>query len=288
MKVVVVGSINLDLVVQADRFPKVGETLFGLDSQMLPGGKGANQAVAAARLGADVTMIGCVGKDAYGEIVLKNFQENQVDTSCIKQVAAPTGVAYITIAENDNSIILVQGANACVDRSVVAEYKTQILAADIVITQCEIPLDTIEYLIDFCAENNICLVLNPAPTPEIAPEYLAKATFLTPNEIEINQLFQQDAQSVLQEYPNQIIMTYGSKGVRYHDGEKLVEVPSYKVPVVDTTGAGDTFNAAFAVAYGQNQEIESAIKFANLAASKTVQGLGAQPAMPRIAELTEE
>ena len=98
MKVVVVGSINLDLVVQADRFPKIGETMFGTDSKMLPGGKGANQAVAAARLGADVTMIGCVGEDAYGEIVLKNFQENMLDTSCIKKVAEPTGVAYITIA----------------------------------------------------------------------------------------------------------------------------------------------------------------------------------------------
>jgi ribokinase len=285
MKVVVVGSINLDLVVQADRFPKIGETMFGTDSKMLPGGKGANQAVAAARLGADVTMIGCVGEDAYGEIVLKNFQENMVDTSCIKKVAEPTGVAYITIAENDNSIILVQGANACVDRSLIDKYQAQILAADIVITQCEIPIETIRYLIDFCAENDVRLILNPAPTPEIAPEYLAKVTFLTPNEIEINQLFQQDAQTVLREHPNQIIMTYGAKGVRYHDGEKLMEVPSYKVPVIDTTGAGDTFNAAFAVAYAKDQELEKAITFANLAASKTVQGLGAQSAMPRIEEL---
>ena len=285
MKVVVVGSINLDLVVQADRFPKIGETMFGTDSKMLPGGKGANQAVAAARLGADVTMIGCVGEDAYGEIVLKNFQENMLDTSCIKKVAEPTGVAYITIAENDNSIILVQGANACVDRSLIDKYQAQILAADIVITQCEIPIEAIRYLIDFCAENDVRLILNPAPTPEIAPEYLAKVTFLTPNEIEINQLFQQDAQTVLREHPNQIIMTYGAKGVRYHDGEKLMEVPSYKVPVIDTTGAGDTFNAAFAVAYAKDQELEKAITFANLAASKTVQGLGAQSAMPRIEEL---
>lgn len=285
MKVVVVGSINLDLVVQADRFPKIGETMFGTDSKMLPGGKGANQAVAAARLGADVTMIGCVGEDAYGEIVLKNFQENMVDTSCIKKVAEPTGVAYITIAENDNSIILVQGANACVDRSLIDKYQAQILAADIVITQCEIPIETIRYLIDFCAENDVHLILNPAPTPEIAPEYLAKVTFLTPNEIEINQLFQQDAQTVLREHPNQIIMTYGAKGVRYHDREKLMEVPSYKVPVIDTTGAGDTFNAVFAVAYAKDQELEKAITFANLAASKTVQGLGAQSAMPRIEEL---
>lgn len=285
MKVVVVGSINLDLVVQAERFPEVGETMFGTDSKMLPGGKGANQAVAAARLGADVTMIGCVGKDAYGEIILKNFKENNVDTSCIKKVSEPTGVAYITIAENDNSIILVQGANACVDRSLIDENKERILSADIVIAQCEIPIGTNKYLIDFCAENNVCLVLNPAPTPEIESEYLAKVAFLTPNEIEINQLFQQDAQAVLQEHPNQIIMTYGSKGVRYYDGEKLREVPSYKVPVVDTTGAGDTFNAAFAVSYAKDQELEAAIKFANLAASKTVQGLGAQSAMPRIEEL---
>ncbi|MGG5373274.1 ribokinase [Enterococcus sp. AZ196] len=285
MKVVVVGSINLDLVVQADRFPKVGETMFGTDSKMLPGGKGANQAVAAARLGAEVTMVGCVGNDAYGEIVLKNFQENQVDVSCVKKVAEPTGVAYITIAENDNSIILVQGANACVDRSLIDASKAQILAADIVITQCEIPLNTIEYLIDLCAENDVCLVLNPAPAPEIDPAHLVKVAFLTPNEIEINQLFEQEAESVLQKYPNQIIMTYGANGVRYHDGEKIVEISSYQVPVVDTTGAGDTFNAAFAVAFGQKQDLAAAIDFANLAASKTVQGLGAQSAMPRIEEL---
>lgn len=285
MKIVVVGSINLDLITTANRFPKIGETLIGTSSMVSPGGKGANQAVAASKLGADVTLIGCVGTDAYADILMKNFEDVGVNTAHIEVVAGSSGTAQITIAENDNSIIIVPGANAFVSKDLIDKNIEVIKAADLVITQFEIPIDTVTYLLDKCNEFGVKTILNPAPAANISKDEILKATFITPNEIELEQIFNETATTVLKRYPNKVIMTFGSKGVLFHDGIKEQVVPSYKVDVVDTTGAGDTFNAAFAVEYCRSKDIISAIAYGNLAASKTVQGLGAQSSMPYESEL---
>lgn len=289
-KIVVVGSINVDLVFTSDIRPKAGETVLGNDFRIAAGGKGANQAVAASKLGADVTMIGCVGDDANGEYSLNNFRELDVNTSCITKIKdIPTGVANITVAENDNSIIVISGANYKVDRTLIDRYKKEISEADIVIVQLEIPMDAVEYTLDLCYKNNIKTILNPAPAVKLDKSLIEMASYLTPNEHECRIIFDEDKdtdiKNILRKYPNKLMITMGEKGVMYFDGDDIVTIPAYQVKAVDTTGAGDTFNGAFARAIVNNYDLKDAIDFANKAASKSVTKLGAQAGMPRLEDL---
>lgn len=289
-KIVVVGSINVDLVFTSDIRPKAGETVLGNDFRIAAGGKGANQAVAASKLGADVTMIGCVGDDANGEYSLNNFRELDVNTSCITKIKdIPTGVANITVAENDNSIIVISGANYKVDRTLIDRYKKEISEADIVIVQLEIPMDAVEYTLDLCYKNNIKTILNPAPAVKLDKSLIEMASYLTPNEHECRIIFDEDKdtdiKNILRKYPNKLMITMGEKGVMYFDGDDIVTIPAYPVKAVDTTGAGDTFNGAFARAIVNNYDLKDAIDFANKAASKSVTKLGAQAGMPRLEDL---
>ncbi len=289
-RIVVVGSINVDLVFTSDIRPKAGETVLGNDFRIVAGGKGANQAVAASKLGADVTVIGCVGDDANGEYSLNNFREFNVNTSCITKIKdIPTGVANITVAENDNSIIVISGANYKLDRALIDRYKKEILKADIVVLQLEIPMDTVEYTLDLCYKNNIKTILNPAPAVRLDKNLIEKASYLTPNEHECRIIFNEDKdtdiKSILRKYPNKLMITMGEKGVMYFDGNDVVIVPAYSVEVADTTGAGDTFNGAFARAIVNNYDLKNAVDFANKAASKSVTKLGAQAGMPRLEDL---
>lgn len=280
--IVVVGSSSMDLVVTANRRPRAGETLIGEAFQTVPGGKGANQAVAAARLGARVSMIGRVGKDAFGEEILHNFKENGVSVNHVEPVPhLPTGTAHITLAEGDNSIIFVKGANDEVTPAYVDKAAATLKDADIIMVQQEIPEETVEYIADFCKEHSIKWLLNPAPAREVSDNVIESATYLTPNEHEFTIMFDEKERSeVLSSYPNKLLITEGKNGVRYFNGVKEEVVPSYVVEPVDTTGAGDTFNAAFAVAIAEGKEIDEALRFANRAASISITKFGAQGGMP--------
>ncbi len=289
-KIVVIGSINVDLVFISDIRPKAGETVLGEDFRTVAGGKGANQAVAASKLGADVVMIGCVGDDSNGEFSLNNFKSLNVNTSCITKIQdTPTGVANIIVSDNDNSIIVVSGANYKLDKSLIDRYKKEILEADLVMLQLEVPIATVEYAINYCHENNIKTILNPAPAVKLSEELIEKATYITPNEHECKIILGEDKnadiKAILRRYPNKLIITMGEKGVMYFDGNDIVTVPSYKVEVVDTTGAGDTFNGAFARAIVNDYNLKDAVDFANKAASKSVTKLGAQAGMPYLEEM---
>lgn len=284
-KIVVIGSINADLVFSSDIRPKAGETVLGSDFKVVPGGKGANQAVAASRLGSDVSMIGCIGDDDNGKFLLDNFRKNNVEISSIEfKENVPTGVANIVVAENDNSIIVVSGANNDMNKRIIDKNKDKILEADIVMLQLEIPLETVKYVVDYCYNNNIKTILNPAPAIKLDNEIIDKVTFLTPNEHECKLILgldnTVDVVDIIKKYPNKMLITLGEKGVMYYDGFEKIVVPSFKVEVVDTTGAGDTFNGAFASALSNGSSINSAIKFANKASSKSVTKFGAQGGMP--------
>lgn len=285
-KIVVIGSINVDLITVTKRFPRVGETVIGENFQVLPGGKGANQAVCAAKLGADVQMIGCIGKDHNGKLLEDNFQQYNIDLSSIQAFdTVPSGVAQITIAGNDNSIIVVAGANGMLSPDIVSRYEKSLREADIVLLQLEIPMKTVEYVIDFCHENRLKVILNPAPAKKLKKTIIEKVTYLTPNQIELTDIFQKPKEDVLKKYPNKVIMTAGSAGVYYHDGERLLNLPPYKTDVCDTTGAGDAFNGALAFGLAKDMALQQAIKFANKAAAKTIQKIGAQTAMPTLEDL---
>ncbi len=277
----------MDLVVSASKRPNKGETILGESFKTVPGGKGANQAVAAARLGAEVYMVGCVGGDGFGEEIVNNFQKNRVVTTYVEPVThSETGTAHITLADGDNSIIVVKGANNFVTPDFVQKALDVIGESDIVLIQHEIPEETVDYVADICFQKAVPLLLNPAPARPISQKVIERAAYITPNELEASVLFQnKDIHEALKEYPNKLLVTEGKNGVRYHNGEKEVLVPAYPVEAVDTTGAGDTFNAAFAVAVAEGKSIEDSIRFANRAASLSVTKFGAQGGMPTRAEV---
>ncbi|KYG26692.1 ribokinase [Alkalihalobacillus trypoxylicola] len=288
--IVIIGSSSMDFVVSADKRPEKGETIIGNQFVSMPGGKGANQAVAAARLGSKVTMLGSVGTDRYADEILNNFKKNNVSTEHLRIIPdVSTGTAHITIAEKDNSIIVVKGANEYVTVSYIEEKINVIEEADIVLIQQEIPADTVEYVIELCEQLQKKIILNPAPYRKVSKELLKKATYLTPNEHECQSLFEEENQSdILRQFPNQLMITEGENGVRYFDGTKECLIPSYSVDVVDTTGAGDTFNAAFAVSLVHGERIDHSIDFANYAAALSVKKIGAQGGMPTKDEMIKQ
>lgn len=288
-KIGVVGSINMDMTVKAERIPLKGETLKGEDLKYIPGGKGANQAVAIAKLGAEVEMFGCVGDDAAGAELVKNLQDTGVETKCIKTVAGvPTGLAMITVGDHDNTIIVVAGANNCVDIDYVNEVKDSLLECEIVLLQHEIAQETVEYVIELCAENGVKAVLNPGPARPVKQEILEKVTYLTPNEHEAVILFGKELSfdEMMKKYPEKLVITQGSRGVStcLKNGEVIL-VPARKANVVDTTGAGDTLNGTFAVAVTEGRGIADALAFANTAAGLSTEKFGAQGGMPSYDEV---
>lgn len=279
----------MDLVVTASKRPDKGETILGESFKTVPGGKGANQAVAAARLGAEVYMVGCVGADSFGKAILDNFKKNHVFTDYVEPVTGiETGTAHITLAEGDNSIIVVKGANDLVTSKFVEKALDVIRTSDIVLIQQEIPEETVEYVSEKCHEFGVPLLLNPAPARPLSQDVIEKATLITPNELEASVLFRtSDVHAAVGKYPNKVFITEGKNGVRFHNGEKEVVIPSFPVEAVDTTGAGDTFNAAFAVALAEGKSFEESVRFANRAASLSVTKFGAQGGMPTREEVEE-
>ncbi|BAC14532.1 ribokinase [Oceanobacillus iheyensis HTE831] len=289
VNITVVGSSSIDLVVTAPTRPKAGETIIGDDFQTVPGGKGANQAVAASRLGANVSMIGRVGKDTFGEEILSNLQENKVSVEYVEPVTdVASGTAHITLAEDDNSIIFVKGANDYVTPDYIKKSLDKLINADIVLIQQEIPEETVEFVIETCHTYEVPILLNPAPAREVSNQVIERTTYLTPNEHEFSIMFGNENRSdVLKRYPNKLLITEGKNGVRYFDGEAEIVIPSYEVVPVDTTGAGDTFNASFAIAIAEGRSLEDAIRFANKAASISITKFGAQGGMPTRTEMEE-
>ncbi|MEH7733325.1 ribokinase [Bacillus pumilus] len=285
--IVVVGSCSMDLVVTSDKRPNAGETVLGESFKTVPGGKGANQAVASARLGADVYMIGRVGDDAYGQDILINLQDQGVHTSYMKPVTEmESGTAHIILAEGDNSIVVVKGANNEVTPHYVTDALSSIEDIGMVLIQQEIPEETVEAVCTICSEKGIPVILNPAPARQVSQQILDQAAYITPNEHEAALMF--DGLTIaeaLRQYPNKLLITEGKNGVRYFDGIKEVLVPGSPVKAVDTTGAGDTFNGALAVALAEGKSLYDALAFANLAASISVTKFGAQGGMPTREEL---
>ncbi|KOP68241.1 ribokinase [Bacillus sp. FJAT-18019] len=283
-KITVLGSINMDLVTITSQVPKRGETLFGEHFQMNPGGKGANQAVAAAKLGAQVQLLGCVGNDRFGEDIVAHLQEQGVDVSNVEPVTDVTATATIIVSDQDNSIIVVPGANNYVTASFVESKRDVIAASDILVLQLEIPLEGVQKAVQIAKENGVKVILNPAPIQSLPSELLMDVDYFTPNEHE-QELLRQDRAE--EELDGKLIVTKGSQGVCiYEDGEEVI-IPAYKVDVVDTTGAGDSFNGGLAHALSKGLSLKDACKYGNAVAALSTTKLGAQTGMPTSAEVEE-
>lgn len=283
-KIAVVGSINMDLTCQAERHPGKGETISGRDLQYIPGGKGANQAVAAARLGGDVIMFGCVGDDAFADRLVDNLKANGVKTDYIRRVSdISSGIALITVAQNDNSIVVIPGANGCVSPAYLESVKSAILEADIIILQNEIPQETVLAAVDMAYNAGKTVIYNPAPVVPLEEGVMDKIGYLTPNEHETALLFGENSlESLLSKYQGKLIVTLGEEGAAAWYGGEVLKIPARPAKVADTTGAGDTFNGAFAYAIANDYPMNQALRFANVAASLSTEGYGAQGGMPKL------
>lgn len=286
-KIMVIGSISTDFNVQTDRKPKVGETVKGKSFSTSFGGKGANQAVAAARLGANVHMVGTVGSDEFGHLLIGNLVANGISTTLVEQVNnVESGSAHIILADNDNSIIYIPGANNEFKEERLDKLKDEMKTAEYVIIQNEIPMPIISGLIEICDELSVKIIYNPAPAEEMDLDLIDKVTYFTPNENEFSLLFPElTLEEGLKTYPNKLIITLGDEGVAYSNGEEIIQIPSYKVKVKDTTGAGDTFNGALAYALSVDADLKTSIQFANLVAAISIQKDGAQGGMPTLEEV---
>ncbi|RAZ69357.1 ribokinase [Planococcus maitriensis] len=282
--ITVVGSINMDLVVGTERFPKQGETVLGNLYTTVSGGKGANQAVAAARLGEEVRMVGAVGSDAFGAQLLEGLEKERIHTDGVKHTNGASGIANILLSEGDNRIIVVPGANHELTESDIDAHKEVLQNSSMIILQLELPIAVVEYTLSLAKELGVPTVLNPAPAAGFTPA-MKEAGFLTPNETEAQELFGENWELELERYPNRMVVTLGKNGARYFDGEKHVTVEGFPTKAVDTTGAGDTFNGALAAALAEGREFKEAVRFANAAASISVEKFGAQGGMPNRADV---
>ncbi|MGF1697017.1 ribokinase [Vibrio lamellibrachiae] len=296
-KLVVLGSVNADHVLQVPSFPRPGETLHGRRYQVIPGGKGANQAVAAARLNADIGFIACVGDDAFGINIRESFKLDGINISGVKmQPNCPTGIAMIQVSDSgENSICISAEANAKLSAEAIEPDLNNIRHAKYLLTQLETPLDGIEKAAQFAKEACTQVILNPAPARELPESLLACVDVITPNETEAEVLTgitvtdndsAQEAANVLHGKGIEIVMiTLGAKGVwvsrSCSKGSGRGElIPGFKVDVTDTTAAGDTFNGALVTGLLEDMPLESAIKFAHAAAAISVTRFGAQTSIP--------
>lgn len=278
--ITVVGSINMDLVVSTNVFPKQGETVLGDLYTTVPGGKGANQAVAAARLGSEIQMLGAVGNDAFGDELLAGLEAENIQLQSVKRKDGASGIANILLSEGDNRIIVVPGANHKVTVEEIDVHTDQLAKSSVVIMQLELPIPVIQRTLEICREHGVPTILNPAPASGFTQELLKHCTYLTPNETEAEEIFGKNWLQALEQYPNRMVVTLGEKGAQFYDGEKLVVVEGFPTKAVDTTGAGDTFNGALGAAIAENMPFEEAVRFANAAASLSVEKFGAQGGMP--------
>jgi ribokinase len=293
-RLLVVGSINMDLVAATERIPLAGETVSGSSFRTFPGGKGANQAFAAARLGAAVGMIGKVGNDAFGSELRASLDGSGVDTSAVDVASTSSGLAQITTAANgDNAIVVVGGANSHLSPRDLDGHLNLIRKAGILLAQLEIPFETVEHLAQIARHENIPLILDPAPARSLPTSLLKCVDWLTPNETETCALLEFKTQNLPQEAIEEaatqllrrgsknVVLKLGSRGcyLALSDGRRAL-VPAFLVRAVDTTGAGDAFNGAFAAALLEGKDPISSASWASAVAAISVTRHGAQPSMP--------
>lgn len=292
-KILVFGSSNIDMVLNVKEMVKPGETIPCKSIKYIPGGKGANQAVACGKLGGDVTFLSAVGKDAYGQILLKNIKEAHVQTDYIREIEnVPTGMAVISVDdEGENSIIIVKGANGFCDNDYYELHSDLVNSFDVVLTQFETPIDAVCKLLKDAKEKGKVTILNPAPAIDGIPNNIYESIdYLTPNETELEKLSGMKteskeeiilaANSLLVKGIANVIVTIGREGAILVNENGSKVFPGYPVKAVDSTAAGDIFNAALAVSIAEGKSIDKAIYFGHAAASISVQREGAQTSIP--------
>ncbi|MBC7087984.1 MAG: ribokinase [Tissierellales bacterium] len=294
--IVVIGSINLDLVVKVDEIPKIGETVMGNSISQIPGGKGANQAVAMAKLGCEVDFLGKVGNDSFADIVLNSMEESGVNIKNIKSENASTGIAVINVDKNaNNNIIVIAGANGKVDEAYLLENEEIIEKAEAVVFQLEIPIETVKYGLRLAKKHDKLTILNPAPAYELDDEIIENVDIIIPNEHELSRIANKEIKDensligackmLIGKNVKRIIVTLGEKGALYVDEHVTKMYPSNKVKAVDSTAAGDAFIGGFVANYTKTYDIDDAIDMGQKTAAISIQRFGAQTSLPTLEEV---
>jgi len=296
-RIVVVGSSNTDMIVRMPRIPLPGETVIGGVFDIAPGGKGANQAVAAARAGADVALVARIGNDSFGHQALAGFIRDGIDTRFIRvDRSAASGVAFIIVdSRGQNSIAVASGANALFSAGDVAAAEKRIASSDLLLLQLEVPLSSVRSAAEFAVSAGVPVLLNPAPARRLDDAFLRRISVLTPNETEAEALsgievrsdrgIVRAAERLVRKGAGAVVITLGARGAYYDDGTKAGFVSGFKVKAVDATAAGDVFSGALAVSLAEGHPLPQAVLFANAAAALSVTRLGAQPSAPKRKEI---
>jgi ribokinase len=295
--IVVVGSSNTDMIVQVPRIPQISETVLGGQFSMAPGGKGANQAVAAARAGGSVTFITCVGNDLFGQKAIEGYRQERIDCSYVStDPEKATGVAFILVgSRGENSIAVASGANLAMTPDVLLGAQSFIASAQILLVQLEIPLPVVRAAVEIAAAAKVKVILNPAPAQPLDDALLHRVSILTPNEIEASLLtgievgddrsIRDAADSLRARGVSTVIITLGARGIYVASTEFIGFIEGFVVHAVDSTAAGDVFNGALAAALTRGMTPPLAYRFANAAAAISVTRLGAQPSAPTFQEI---
>ena len=294
-KIVVIGSMNADLVIHSPKMPVLGETLTGSNFQVNAGGKGLNQAVAISKLGGDVSFLGAVGNDSNGELLLDTLKQNNIRFNGFKTEKTPTGIAMITVVDGNNFIILDSGANAELTPEVIENYSNLIAECEYCVMQLEIPVETVLKVCEIANESNTKIVLNPAPYKELPTSVFSKIDYIIPNEHEVRDLtniYPNDEENtrkailkLMEMDVKNVIITLGERGCAYNSGDEIIFKSALKTNVVDTTSAGDTFVGALISKLSQNETLENAITFATKASAITVSREGASKSIPYANEI---
>ncbi len=296
-KIVVIGSCNTDMVVKANRLPEPGETILGESFYMNPGGKGANQAIAAARLGADVTFITKIGYDLFGLQALEIYKSERINTEFVfSDSKKPSGVALVSVDSfGENCIIVASGANQSLSPEDIDKAKDRIQDADTILMQLEIPMETVEYATSIAYNYSKRVIINPAPVSCLNNELLRKTNVILPNRIEAEILSGvkitdlDSAHRAVQAISNRgienVVITLGKEGAYVKEKDRYIMIPAKDVCAIDTTGAGDVFSGALSVSLSEGHSLVEAVEFANSAASIAVTRIGAQSAIPYRTEL---
>ena len=285
-KIVVVGSVNMDYTALVKDLPLPGETLLAKGFQMSGGGKGANQAMAAAAFSSHVKMISMLGDDPAGHALYEKMKNKGIDVSCVSFCDTPTGNALINVADlGKNTIVVFPGANHKLTEDVIEKYRDVIVDADLVVMQLEIPMSTVKKVANIAFEAKVPVLLNPAPAQKLDAELLSKVTYITPNETELLRLTnsfetQRGAQALRALGVKNVIITLGSKGCYVKTDTEEFRVDSFKVEAIDTTAAGDSFSGALAAQLALGVDLKTALKIANATGALTTTKIGAQEALP--------
>ena len=299
-KIIVIGSSNTDMILRLPTIPRPGETLLGGEFSQAAGGKGANQAVAVARAGGDITFIAKVGKDAFGKEAVAGFKKEGIDTSAIfTSDNDASGVAFIFVDDKgENSIGVAGGANDALSVVDIEAQSSLISEAEYVLLQLETPLETVARAVEIAKKSGSKVILNPAPARELPKALLSQIDIITPNETEAELLSgvsitdtataEKAARVLVQAGVKIVVITLGSEGALVATEDSVTHIPSFKVKAVDTTAAGDTFNGAFVVALSEGEKLIDAVKFAQAAAAISVTRAGAQPSVPSRAEIDDK